>query len=95
MIWGLKNTCFKKNKYRKLLAHEPLSSHLYLGGMGQGFPTKDKSTTSSLSFVCLVFRRSCDRLNGILNRFVEEKHPLPPILLSVLEEAGSGLLQLM
>lgn len=23
-----------KNKYRKLLAHEPLSSHLYLVGVG-------------------------------------------------------------
>ena len=50
-------------------------------GWGLGFLKKDKSTSSLYLFgfgcVCLVFRRSHGRLNGLLNRFAEERHSLP------------------
>lgn len=97
MIWGLKNTCLKKNKCRKLFAHEPLSSHLCFGGW---VPKKDKSTTSSLCLfrfvcACLVFRRSRGRLQGILNWDLRKRstHDLG-LLLSIWKKQES-LLQAM
>ena len=49
-------------------------------------------TALNVEEVCLVFRRSHGRLNGILNRFAEERHSLPgsPLVQSGRSESLTG-----